>query len=153
VSVASVIQHAKRMRRIILSSVVCLAVQYFTTLSHKRHDCQEKKKVTEHKKYVLIFSSSFVWNISHSKKNSATYYHECALCLQVNYLLLLSGFNEIWIFWGAGSAKILKYQITWKIRPVGTEMFHANGQTDGHDEANNPPARESLNLLAPELFP
>jgi hypothetical protein len=35
VSVALVIQHAKRMRRIILSSVTCLSVPYFPTLSHK----------------------------------------------------------------------------------------------------------------------
>jgi hypothetical protein len=26
---------------------------------------------------VLIFSKTFVWNISHSKKNSARYYHKC----------------------------------------------------------------------------
>jgi len=32
-----VIQHAKRMRRV-LSSVSCPAVKYFPTLSHKRHD-------------------------------------------------------------------------------------------------------------------
>jgi hypothetical protein len=37
VSVALVIQHAKRMRCIILSSVACLALSYFSTLSHKRH--------------------------------------------------------------------------------------------------------------------
>ena len=30
-----VIQHAKRMRRILLSSVVCLALPYFSTLPHK----------------------------------------------------------------------------------------------------------------------
>jgi len=24
-----------------------------------------------------------------------------------------------------------------KIRPVGTELFHGDGQTEGHDEANN----------------
>jgi len=24
-----------------------------------------------------------------------------------------------------------------KIRPVGAELFHADGQTDRHDEANN----------------
>jgi len=26
---------------------------------------------------VLIFSTASVWNISHSKKNSARYYHNC----------------------------------------------------------------------------
>jgi hypothetical protein len=31
-------QHAKRMRRIILSSVACLTPRYFPTLSHKWHD-------------------------------------------------------------------------------------------------------------------
>jgi len=35
---ALVIQHTKRMRRIILSPVASLSLQYFSTLSHKRHD-------------------------------------------------------------------------------------------------------------------
>jgi hypothetical protein len=59
-----------------LSSVACLAVQYFSTLSHKRHDFL-KKKVIEHKMCVLILSTNFVWNISHYKTNSARYYHVC----------------------------------------------------------------------------
>jgi hypothetical protein len=41
VSLALVIQHAKRMRRIILSYVSFLAVPYFSALSHKRHDFRE----------------------------------------------------------------------------------------------------------------
>ena len=44
VSVASVIQHAQRMRRIILSSVARPALPYFFRLSHKRHNYKKKKK-------------------------------------------------------------------------------------------------------------
>jgi hypothetical protein len=35
-------QHAKRMRRIILAFVACLSLSYFCRLSHKRHDFQRK---------------------------------------------------------------------------------------------------------------
>jgi hypothetical protein len=38
VSVALGIQHALRMLRTILSSVACLVLPYYATLSHKLHD-------------------------------------------------------------------------------------------------------------------
>jgi hypothetical protein len=59
VSVALVIQYAKRMRCIILSSVASPALPYFSALSH-RDTIFEKKKVVESKTCVLIFSTSFV---------------------------------------------------------------------------------------------
>jgi hypothetical protein len=42
VSAALGIQHSKRMRRIILSSVGCLAIPYFSTLRHKRLAFRER---------------------------------------------------------------------------------------------------------------
>jgi hypothetical protein len=68
VPVASVIQHAKRMRCIVLSSVACPALPYFSTLSYKRHNFREKS-----------YWANFVWNISHSMKNAA----RCHSCTQV----------------------------------------------------------------------
>jgi hypothetical protein len=75
VFVALVMQHAMRMRCFILSSVVCLAVPYFSTLSHKQYDF--RRKIIQRKMRVLIFSTNFLLNISHSKKNSARHYHKC----------------------------------------------------------------------------
>jgi len=58
--VALVIQHA-------LPSVTCLSVQYFSTLSHKQRDF--RKTCIEHTMCILIFSTTFVWNI-YSRNNS-----------------------------------------------------------------------------------
>jgi hypothetical protein len=57
-SVVLVIQDATRVRRTILSSVSCLALPYFSTLSLKRYDSGIKKI----SKRILIFSKTSVWN-------------------------------------------------------------------------------------------
>jgi len=55
----------------ILSSVACPAVQYFSTLSHTRHDF--RKSIIEHKMCVSNSSTNYVRNIFHSKKKWARY--------------------------------------------------------------------------------
>jgi len=47
VSVALVIQHAMSMRRIIVSSLACLAPSHFYTLSHKLHIFRKKNYRTK----------------------------------------------------------------------------------------------------------
>ena len=64
-SVALDIQHAKRMRRIVISALSRTTI--FFSLSHKGKDF--RKNVIEHKMCVLIFSINFVCNVSHSNDN------------------------------------------------------------------------------------
>ena len=103
-------------------------LQYFVTLSRKWNDFL--KTVTEHKMCVLIFSTNFVRNISHSNKNwarfdkkfvsvftwSALFYGQVLMMcngLHVKCSLLWPGFNESSIFW-TEYRLIHKNQISWK---------------------------------------
>ena len=65
--VALVIQHETRMRHVAICGM--LNLQYFSTLSDKRHDFREKKMVIEYEMRVSISSITFIRNISYSKKN------------------------------------------------------------------------------------
>jgi len=56
VFVALIIQHAMRMRHIVICGLSVSTL--FFTLSQKRHDF--RKKITKHKMYVLISSTTFI---------------------------------------------------------------------------------------------
>jgi len=78
VPVALFVLHKKCMYSIILSSAACLVPTYFFfILSHKRYNFREWDIVRE--MCLLIFSTTSVRNISHSKKNS----RKCHKCTDV----------------------------------------------------------------------
>jgi hypothetical protein len=132
VSVALVIQHAKRMRRIILSSVACLAVPYFSTLCHERWDCRGKK-VIEHKMCILIFPTIFFWSISHSKKHLSRYYHKYTSVLYMSVILC-----QILIRFELSRQIFEKYSnIKFQGNPSRRSRVVACRQTDRHDEAKS----------------
>jgi hypothetical protein len=57
-----------------------------------RHDF--RKNVTDYKTCVLIFFTTFVWNISHHKKNSQKHCNK----VHIKYPLFFFGFNKTLIF-------------------------------------------------------
>ena len=77
--------------------------------------CGFRKKVTEHKMRVFIFSTTFVRNISHSKKNVARYCHKCenvymySICYLRRILMKLKFCRQIF-----EKKKKLKCQVSWK---------------------------------------
>ena len=128
---ALVIQYAKRIRRIILSSVACLAVPYFSTLCHKRHDIRKKLLNI---KYLFLFSlqslsetfvipakiqRDFIINIHRSL---------CKVLLCLTDLIKSKFFR---IFEKCSNVKF------YKICVVVAELLLEYRQTDIHVEANS----------------
>jgi len=106
----------------ILSSVACLATTVFF------HIISYSKNVTEDKVCVLIFSTNFVWNISHCKE-WVRYDQKCILVSMYStwwsYQILMELELSRLIF-----RIILKYKISWKYVPWEPNYSMWTGQMD-----------------------
>ena len=81
------------------------------------------------------FLNNFVWkHFSFWEEFSDILSHMC-IGLNVKYLLFLSHINADRIF-SKYFRKHTEISNFIKICSVGTELFHADGQTERHDEAN-----------------
>ena len=120
------IQHPRLSRRIILTFFTCLALQYFSTLFHKRHDFLKKKSYWS-KMCDLIFCTTFIWNISHSKiiKRDIIISALSSSCKvpvsHVRFKWNLSFLNTFF--------KNIQISNFMKIHSVGAELSHVDGRT------------------------
>ena len=73
---------------VILSSLACPALQYFTTLSHKRHDFRKESYRTQN---VFWFSLQILSEIFLVMKNSASYYK----CTRVGTLIVATIYLQL----------------------------------------------------------
>jgi hypothetical protein len=106
-------------------------VSPFSTLCHKRHDFREK--VIQHKMCVLILSTTFVWNISHSEQIWTRYDHKC-----ISVFMYSTGYS---------CQILMKLEFSRQIfQKYSNIKFHLNpssgsrvprGRTDRHDESNS----------------
>jgi hypothetical protein len=81
---------------------------------------------------VLIFSTTFFYNVSHSGNNSARYFHKSTY-----YPLFLSYFNQTVIF-STHFRENLKYQISWNcVQRHPNCSVRTDEQRDRYDETNS----------------
>jgi hypothetical protein len=87
-----------------------------------------KKKVIEHSMRVLIFCPTFVWNVSHSKKNLVRYDQKYIVIFMWSthyYCHILMKLERLDIF--LTNTQILNFM---KIHALWTALFHEDGWTD-----------------------
>ena len=92
VPVTLLIQHTKRIRRIILSFISFPALPYFSTWSHKVHDFRKKKNIFAYK-MCFDFLYKLLWNIYRSKNISARHIHKCSCKVSIIILNMLIRFE------------------------------------------------------------
>jgi hypothetical protein len=112
------------------------SIKFFHIVSQT---ARSSEKLIEQRISILIFSTTYSWNISHSKKNSASYYYKCENVfrrLHIKYPWFLSAFNKTWAF-SIYFQKSLKYQVSlrsvqWKL----SRSMRAEGRTERTDMTN-----------------
>jgi hypothetical protein len=109
------IQQAMRMRHIVHCGLLAL---HFSTLSHKRHGYRET--IIEHEMCLKHFSF---------QEELREIWYKLYIGRHVRYLLFLYDFNATWIF-STVFEKNTPVPNLMKIRPVGTELFHADRRSD-----------------------
>jgi hypothetical protein len=129
VTLVFIIQHAKRMRRIILSSVTCLAIPYFSTSCHKRHNLGAGEW-NEYKMRVFIFSKTLSKTFLVLRFQRDIISVQRPLC-KVPVILLY--FNQTWIFL-TDFRTLHTYQISWQSVQWKPSC---SMRTDTHNEANS----------------
>ena len=115
---ALVNRHANHilLRHVILSSVTCMALPYFSTLFHNRTDFREKKIFTDLKQVFFCLKHFSIQNPA--RHYQCTYVptqntrHSHQILTQLEFLDRFSNNTRISIFM--------------KIRPVETELFYAD---------------------------
>ena len=85
-----------------------------------------RKTVVEHKMCWDFFHSNFVWNIFNSQSKWARYYHKCTQAgLTCKVPVIRVRFSRQIFPKNTEIANLMK------TCPLGAELFHADGQTDG----------------------
>ena len=114
----------------ILSSVACPALQYFSTLSHKRHDFRTEKKRLLDVKFVIWFPLQILPGtfLILRKTGCDMIFKKKSSGVHVKCPLFWPYLNEAWNY-STDFRKVPKYNNFMKIRPVGVELFHADRRT------------------------
>jgi hypothetical protein len=122
------IQHEVRMHHIVTCCLPRSAI--FCLPYHTNGKIFEKKKF--YLKYVFIFYTTFVWNIIQSKKNWERYDKKIYMVFMQRAPVILVRFYWTWTFdrfW-----KNIQMSNLIKIRPVGAEVFRADGRMEGQTD-------------------
>ena len=117
----------------IWSSVACPAMQYSSTWSDLFF--KKKKKIIEYKLFVPIFFLKFCLKHFVFLEELSEILLKMYIGLHVKYLLLLSDFNETWIF--STDFRKKTTNIKFNENPSCGSRVIPCGRTDRHDEDNS----------------